>query len=186
MLSKYKTALLIVSVLIILVGVSFGVAQNYSSQNNTGSKSVTSNALSGLTRNEKLSNVHKSPKNIVAYDLNNYESINCDKYQIQPYSSLSCDLVFKNDFPKENLGSIMIHFVDVKNSDNTAMLGCVYKIQDNQKNLLCENDIMFVQKGEYIPELSLSDQIKKNISTKNLIVDGEPAPYQINETVDIS
>ena len=80
----------------------------------------------------------------------------------------------------------MIHLVDSKNSENTAMLGCVYKSPKDQKTLICENDIMFVQKGEYIPELSLSEQIKKNISAKNLIVDGEPLPYEITETVDIS
>ena len=79
MLSKLKILLLIISALIIFAGVAFGIIQIFYPQNKTASKSLNSNISPRQTQNEKLSNVHKSPKKIVAYDLNNYESMNCDK-----------------------------------------------------------------------------------------------------------
>jgi hypothetical protein len=138
-------------------------------------------------QNPKLHKVaHASKIENTKYRLENFESLECEKYQIQPYGSLNCEARFKLDVPESKVGMVMIHWVNEQNPENVGMLGCDYKNPENKKILFCENDILFIQKGNYSAELSLYEQVKEHITDKTLKVDGEPLPYEITETVDVS
>jgi hypothetical protein len=163
--------ILISTSLVFALGLSF-VSQYTNFQNSTPKKIAHAS--------------HLINKEGIKYSLENFESLECEKYQIQPYGSFNCEVRFKTDVPEAGLGMMMVHWVNTQNPDNVAMLGCDYKNPENKKVLFCENDIMFIQKGDYYAELSLSEQIKGNITDKILKVDGEPLPYEITETVDIS
>ena len=149
---------------------------------NNQSKKLSGNAMDFGNHKEMIMGKNKSD-----FDLDKeFESINCDNYQIRPYASMQCTVNFKSDLPDTDLGSIMVHWVNDQDKQKTAMLGCLYKNPDNKKILSCDNDIMFIKKGTYIAELSLIEQTKGKILQNNLIVDGEDYPYEITETVNIN
>lgn len=177
MFQKYKIVFLSIAVLIIITGSIFAVS-NFPKIN------ILSNYNNVKSQQFQIAK-HKDPIP-VKYNLDQFESLSCGNYQIQPYGSYECDIAFKTNFPKENLGMVMVHWVDQKDEENVGMLGCDYKNPENQKILNCYNEIMFIQKGGYIAEISLSDQVKQNILDKTLQVKGDPLPYEITETVDIS
>ena len=145
-------------------------------------RKLSGNAMDYSNHKEMIKDLKKSDFNLS----NQFESMNCDSFTIRPYASMSCIVSFNTNLPEIDLGSIMVHFVNSQDNQNTAMLGCLYNNPDNKKVLLCENDIMYIKKGIYIPELSLIEQTRNKVSEKNLVVEGEDYPYEITETVNIN